>query len=398
MRERLALATPDVVMLCADIEPAYGRFSQNASFFYFTGCTEPGAVLLMYGDGRDVLLVPRYDGMRQRWVANEIVPTETDPALFGVDEVCYLGDRVRGYSLPPLSEQHAYRELVARIIALKKTTGRLFVGALPAVYSLVYDQRLAHDLLEQAAFDRTRVFDAHPVIAQLRRCKDAEEIAAIRSAIAVTKDAQAAAAELMRAGVKECEIQAALEAVFVRAGCLVPAFASIVATGKNATILHYVSHTATLQAGELVVVDIGASWNGYAADITRTYAVDGVMSIRQREIYQLVAQTQAFVASQVAPGMWLRNPQQPTKSLQHITEQYLSDHGFAKAMPHGIGHFMGLQVHDVGDTSEPLAPGDVITIEPGIYLPKEGIGVRIEDDYLVTAQGVQCLSSQIPKL
>jgi Xaa-Pro aminopeptidase len=216
-------------------------------------------------------------------------------------------------------------------------------------------------------------------------------------AIERTAAGQKAAALLMQSGRREGEIRAALEAEFIRLGSSMPAFPSIVAAGGNATILHYLGEDALLQAPQAVVVDIGATYNQYAADITRTYPVDGQFSDRQRALYQIVLDTQAYIASCARPGMYLNNPHDPHNSLQHKTKEFLNQYGLAQYMPHGIGHFMGLDVHDVGDRLVPLGPGDVIAIEPGVYIGEEKIGIRIEDDYLITETGVACLSNGIIK-
>ncbi|MGD1997352.1 MAG: Xaa-Pro peptidase family protein [Candidatus Dependentiae bacterium] len=399
LRSALSLEKNDLVLFCANVEPHLGRFVQNHSFLYFTGCEEPGAVLLMKGDGTEVLLVPRYDGIRQQWVASEIVPSHTNPEDFGVDEVAYLGERVRGYALAPFADPATYQHLMQTVKESLGDDGRLFVDGQPTMHTLSYDRRLALEVAMHANLSTDRVFDIHPQVAALRRRKDDVEIKCIEHAIGITAEAQKAAKAAIRAGARECEVQAMLEAEFLKAGCLVPAFPSIIATGVNATILHYIDHTATLKKGEMVVVDIGAQYLGYASDITRTYCVggDAAMSDRQKELYETVLSCQTYIASVAKPGMWLSNPDKPTQSLQHLTMKFMEDHNLKGAMPHGIGHFMGLDVHDVGDHKQPLAPGDVITIEPGAYLPAEGIGIRIEDDYLLTEDGVRCLSPQIPK-
>ena len=194
----------------------------------------------------------------------------------------------------------------------------------------------------------------------------------------------------------ECEVQASLEYMMTGAGSR-PAFPSIVATGKNATILHYMENNASLQDGQLVVVDIGSVFEGYCSDLTRTYPVSGKFTPRQKELYNLVLDVQKYIADLAKPGMYLRNNNHPDQSLHHLAENYFKKYGYDQYFIHGIGHFLVLDVHDVGAYDQPLQPGDVITIEPGIYLPEESIGVRIEDDYWIVEDGVVCLSEEIPK-
>ncbi|HSW74009.1 MAG TPA: M24 family metallopeptidase, partial [Candidatus Limnocylindria bacterium] len=240
------------------------------------------------------------------------------------------------------------------------------------------------------------IIDVSKEVAILRRKKDKHEIGVMYKAIEVTMLAQEAAAHTIADGVAECEVQGSLEYIFTCSGART-AFPSIVGSGKNSTVLHYVENKDTLRDGGLVVVDIGAEYDYYCADLTRTYPVSGVFTPRQREIYNLVLDTQAYVASIAKPGMWLSNKEKPDQSLNHLAKKYLDERGYGQYFFHGIGHFLGLDVHDVGDHSRPLQEGDVITIEPGIYIAKEELGIRIEDDYWVVSDGVICLSENLPK-
>jgi len=385
----------DTIFLCAALESHSGRFVQDSTFYYFTGLVEPGAVLCIEGDGTERLFVPRYNGVRAQWVSHEITSSDS-PALYGFDAIAYQGDFVGGYSIYPFLNHNMYRDFITYVVDRVGLQGSLYVsGSLK--WSGSYAQQLMWYLSQQIHKFSDFLVDMSSVIAALRRKKDPYEVQCIVHAIERTAAGQKAAALLMRSGRREGEIRAALEAEFVRLGSSVPAFPSIVAAGGNATILHYLGEDALLQAPQAVVVDIGATYNQYAADITRTYPVDGQFSDRQRALYQIVLDTQAYIASCARPGMYLNNPHDPHNSLQHKTKEFLDQYGLAQYMPHGIGHFMGLDVHDVGDRLVPLGPGDVITIEPGVYIGSEKIGIRIEDDYLITETGVTCLSDGIIK-
>jgi len=175
------------------------------------------------------------------------------------------------------------------------------------------------------------------------------------------------------------------------------AFPSIVAAGKNATILHYADCDTQLKKNELLLIDCGASYNHYCADLSRTVPISGKFTQRQRAIYAIVLACQDYIASLVKPGMWLNNKEKPHESLQHLAVEFFEKKGYAQYFTHGIGHYLGLEPHDVGSMQEPLREGDVITLEPGLYLPEENIGVRIEDDYWVIKDGVHCLSEELPK-
>ncbi len=181
-----------------------------------------------------------------------------------------------------------------------------------------------------------------------------------------------------------------------------PGFKSIVGSGPNSTIPHYFASSRQMVDGDLVVVDIGAEYQLYTADITRTYPVNGKFTPRQREIYQLVLDAQSEAARQVKPGEtrllqmngivrpFLKNS--PLRARDANGQEHTMDYFFI----HGLGHYMGMDVHDVGDAMRPMQVGEVFTIEPGIYIKSENLGVRIEDDYVVTATGAEKLSKNIP--
>ena len=179
--------------------------------------------------------------------------------------------------------------------------------------------------------------------------------------------------------------------------CASRAFSSIVASGQNGAILHYTAQDTTMHDGDLVVVDIGARYNYYCADLTRTYPVSGKFTVQQRKLYDVVLETQEYIADIAKPGYWLKNDKRQEKSLHHLACAFLKGHGYDQYFSHNIGHYLGLDVHDVGSYEEPLQEGDVITIEPGIYIPEEQIGIRIEDNYWIVKGGVICLSEQLPK-
>jgi Xaa-Pro aminopeptidase len=240
------------------------------------------------------------------------------------------------------------------------------------------------------------VVDIAPLVAQQRRVKDMREIELMYSAVEITMMAQEAAARAIQDDVLECEVQASLEYIFTASGARA-SFPSIVGSGKNSTVLHYTVNSGTMKKGDLVVVDIGAEYQRYAADLTRTYPVSGTFTPRQREVYNLVLETQEYIASIAKPGYWLNNKEMPEKSLNHLARAFLAKKGYDQYFMHGIGHFLGLDVHDVGDYTRPLQEGDVFTIEPGIYIASESLGVRIEDNYWVVKDGVVCLSEQLPK-
>jgi len=242
----------------------------------------------------------------------------------------------------------------------------------------------------------TMLKDISPILESMRRCKDMSEIELLYKAAEITVLAQEAAAQAIADDVRESEVQASLEYMMTGAGTR-PAFPSIVASGESSTILHYVDNNKMMKDGELVIVDVGAEYNYYSADITRTYPVSGVFNKRQRELYSMVLELQDYLATVAKPGFWINNKEQPEKSLNHLAKEFLVERGYDEYIQHGIGHYLGLDVHDVGDYSKPLQEGDVFTIEPGIYIPEEDLGIRIEDDYWVVKDGLICLTESLPK-
>ena len=194
----------------------------------------------------------------------------------------------------------------------------------------------------------------------------------------------------MECGGTKLEVEAIIEFEFRRNGAERPGFPSIVGSGPNATILHYDRNTRKMEAGDLVVADIGAEYGGYTADITRTYPVSGKFTERQREIYQIVLDAQKAALARVKPGATIRG--RGSNSIHAAALEYIQSKGYGDYFIHGTSHHIGLEVHDVGPVGRPLKPNMVITIEPGIYIPDENIGVRIEDDVLVTETGYRMLS------
>ncbi|HYJ47411.1 MAG TPA: M24 family metallopeptidase, partial [Pyrinomonadaceae bacterium] len=218
----------------------------------------------------------------------------------------------------------------------------------------------------------------------------------------ITGEAQRDIALHLRPGMYEYEVQALLEAAFTRNGSERPGFPSIVGSGLYSTILHYEENHKRIEAGDLVVCDIGAEYSMYTADITRTFPASGRFTPRQREIYQLVLDTQAAAAAHWKPGMTNLDlhlfavdylSKSPLRAKDTDGREYSMEHFFI----HALGHALGMEVHDVADGIHQLQPGEVITIEPGLYLQAEKLGVRIEDDYLVLPNGtLQKLSARIP--
>jgi Xaa-Pro aminopeptidase len=223
----------------------------------------------------------------------------------------------------------------------------------------------------------------------------------IQKAIDLSIDAHLDAMSTMRPGLFEYQVAARMKEIHEMGGCSREAYAPIVGTGFNSTVLHYSGLNDRIEAGDLVVIDVGGEYGAYAADITRTLPANGKFTPRQREIYEIVLGAQNAAIAAVKPGAVLYGG---AGSLQQIVTDYINSHGRDKEgrtlgpyYPHGISHHLGLDVHDPGDRSRPLEPGMVITVDPGIYIPEEKLGVRIEDDVLVTKTGYQILTARLPR-
>jgi Xaa-Pro aminopeptidase len=398
--ERIASEYPSkqgALVLFAGFEHDGAPFRQESSFFYLSGIAEPGVVLFVDLDGKTTLYIPNCGETRAQWVMEPIPLTQENAQELGVDFVKPLGAQCVSYSFHPFFPQAEYEHLLAALSGVRSRGGSIFTLA-PNDQRSCVEQRLLLKRLEEFAPGITdSIVDILPIIAHMRRIKSQQEIEYLYKAIEITALAQEAAAHAIADGVRESEVQAGLEYIITGSASRTT-FPSIVATGKNATILHYNLNRDTLIDGDLVVVDCGAEYDYYCADITRTYPVSGKFTPRQKELYTIVLETQEYIASIAKPGMWISNKEKPDQSLNHLAKKFLKDKGdYDQYMPHGIGHFLGIDVHDVGDGSKPLQEGDVITIEPGVYIPQERVGIRIEDDYWIVKDGAVCLSEDIPK-
>jgi Xaa-Pro aminopeptidase len=266
------------------------------------------------------------------------------------------------------------------------------------------------------------VLDPRVALHELRLIKRPEELTALRKAAAITVEAHLAAMAAGRPGVFEHELEAIINFTFRKSGGRGPGYTSIVGAGENATILHYIDNHCAIADGDLVLVDAGCEYDHYTADITRTWPANGRFSPAQREVYDLVLATQKEAVAKAVPGATIEQIQDlcirrltegmiALDLLEGTADARIEDQTYKKYFPHGTSHWLGLDVHDAGSytlkgKSRPLAPGMVITVEPGLYIPADaasaperlrGIGVRIEDDVAITADGHEVLTAACPK-
>lgn len=388
-----------VIVLFANFEQESLPFTQEATFYYYTGSHEPASALLIdIQKNKSVLFIPNTQNKRAQWIKDAATISQEYVDLLGIDEIKTFGEPIGGYSLPPLHEKSAYTNLLQELKKYCDDQQTIFT-CLPA-YGVRYAQQAAHihrltnnwlPLLTK------QIIDISPLVSAQRCIKDEFELKCMNQAIYLTCLVQATIATRIKDRAGEAEIQADIRGLIAAAeGTL--AFEPIVASGPNACFVHYQQSNRVLQKNDLVIVDCGARVQNYCADITRTYAVNNKFNTRYHQLlYGFVVQAQELIASHAKPGMFLHNPEKPELSLNHIMKDFFAQHNLSHAVLHGIGHFLGLDVHDVGDLSQPLQAGMVITIEPGLYLPTENCGIRIEDDYLITDTGTECLSAELTK-
>jgi Xaa-Pro aminopeptidase len=372
-------------------------FAQEENFYYLTGHNEEeaGLILLPPADSkakkddfqgpREILFLPAKNPAKEKW--NGVRMSPSDP---GIQARAGFAD------VRPFSEMRAMIERLANFY--------------PAFYTILpYEKELGGfpheretvEWLKMAA-PRANLKDIRGNIVELRLIKGASEIALLRQAIDVSLDAHFAAFKMMRPGLWEYQVAAKMVEVHAMGGSEAEAYAPIVGAGPNSTALHYDNLGRKIQDGDIVVMDVGAQYSGYAADITRTIPANGKFTPRQREIYDIVlgAQNAALAALKPGADMCRKSKQ----SLYRISYDYINSHGkdlngkpLGQYYIHGLGHNIGLNVHDPGDSCKPLLPGQVVTMEPGIYIPEENLGVRIEDDVLITETGYELLSRRLPR-
>jgi Xaa-Pro aminopeptidase len=347
-------------------------FFQETNFYYLTGWQEPGAILLVTPPQDDksyaVLFLPRRQPDQEKWTGRKNGPDDSNIGqLTGFDTV-----------LPTDNFETELRKQLDR-------------------YSGIYTVGEASTAQLKALAPMRDISGAGPLIARLRMHKSPAELALIQRSIDATLDAHRAAWKRAAPGLYEYQVAATMTEVYFDEGCERHAYAPIVGSGPNSTILHYSRDSRRMDGGELLLMDVGAECSGYAADITRTIPVGARFTKRQREVYEVVLGAQNAVIAAIKPDL-------PFSDLSKIAREYINTHGkdlhgepLGKYFTHGVSHHVGLDVHDATDFSQPLAEGNVITVEPGIYIPDENIGIRIEDMVLVTKDGARLLSGALPR-
>ncbi len=364
----------------------------SANFYYLTGLAESRAALLLAPQGARIGIGARHPGpdyVRGRMVRQILFLPASDPlaARWGED-----GTATAEHWTP----ERAGVDVILEATELAPLLGRLLQEA-PTLYYVrgVPPSLVGHEDEDAAFVSRVRqrffgvaLHDATPTVHELRRTKDEAEVRAIERSIELTAEAVGRTLGLLRAGMHEYEVEGEISRVYRGHGAG-HAFDPIVACGVNAVFPHYKDNAAEIEAGRLLLIDTGAVLNGYCSDVTRTVPVDGRFDKRQREIYETVLSAERAAIELCRTGALLADIH---AAAFHVIESA----GFGRYFIHGTSHHLGLETHDAADIHRPLTAGSVITVEPGIYLPDEKIGVRIEDDVLVTTDRPRVLSEAIP--
>lgn len=360
-------------------------FRQDSSFWYLTGITEPD-VLLVMDKTKEYLIVPSRSASREAFDGS--VSFEALSATAGIEDV--------------VDDKEGWKRLTSR---LKRVQNVATLAAAPAyiethgMYVNPARRRLIRRLRAESA--SLEVLDLRQHMTKMRMVKQAPEIAALRRAVEATCSTFEHIKQNIASYRYEYEIEAEMTAMFRKHGHN-HAYAPIIASGKNACTLHYMSNNDGIAQGSLVLLDVGAEAVGYAADISRTYAA-AEPNKRQRQVWQAVLDVQEFAFEAVRPGVVIGEYE---KSIEAFMGEKLRELGLIKTIehesvrryyPHATSHFLGLDVHDAADYERPLEPGMILTVEPGIYIPEESIGIRIEDDVLITDTGIEVLSASLDR-
>jgi len=375
----------------------YYPYRQDSDLFYFSGINQEKTILLIAPDHpdeslREVLIIRRSNQKLETWVGHKLIPEEAR-SISGIKTIRFHDEFEAILAILMMHVEHIYLNLPE----LPK-----FIPELPN-----RNLRLAHELKMK--------FPAHtynrlaPIMRDLRTLKSEEEIALIRKACLITRDAYLRVLQCLQPGIMEYEVEAEITYEFIKQGARGHAYQPIIASGINACTLHYTSNNAFCAEGDLLLMDFGAEYGNYAADCTRTIPVSGKFTPRQQELYQSVLDVFRFACRLMKPGSSINKVHHEVCrrfGQEHVRlglytavalENQSADNPlYQEYYMHGTSHFLGLDVHDVGNKDAEFRPGMVLTCEPGIYIPAENIGIRLESNLLITHDGNEDLMKDIP--
>jgi Xaa-Pro aminopeptidase len=371
-------------------------FRQNENFYYLTGWTEPEAMLLLVPKAakganqaveldKEILFIPAHDYRQERWTGPKLGPDDADA--------------LARTGFPTVKSMTLFASELQEAL---KTFTKIYTEQTPQPES--GEECFVPEMLSRLKklAPLANFGDFRQTLTHLRMVKSPGEIVLIRKATEASIEAHLAALKATRPGAWEYEVAARMVYEFERLGCEWPGYPPIVGSGFYSTVLHYAQNSKQMVDGDVVVMDVAGAYGGYSSDITRTLPASGRFTPRQRELYEIVLAAENAALAAAKPGMLLGRG--GTQGLHQIVYEYINTHGkdlhgqpLGQYFIHGLSHSVGLNVHDPFDYNQPLQPGMVVTIEPGIYIPEEKIGVRIEDLILITKDGYELLTRRLPR-
>ncbi len=369
-------------------------FRQNNNFHYFTGVETPDSLLVLDGmEKKSHLFLPLFTARERRSEGPQLEPGEKAEQLTGMDQVHALHEFI-----PFLAATLARRNLFTSKIIYVATwpeelpspdfSFRQFLKS-----QQPWDNRLTREgyFLRwlQERFPLTTVKSYDPIVQAMRRVKTAREIEMMRRIGGITARGVNEAIRATRPGMYEYQVAAAADFVYASSGALRLAYADIVASGPNGNIWHYMANRRRMQAGETVLMDSGAEMNYYGADLTRTWPVSERFTPEQEKMYKCVLEASLSVIEAIRPGVTI-------KQLSELARKIFEKHGYGKYSTGGIGHYVGMAVHDVGDAEDPFVPGVIFNVEPILDIPEKQVHIRLEDTILVTESGRENLTRESP--
>ncbi|WP_040207112.1 aminopeptidase P N-terminal domain-containing protein [Neobacillus jeddahensis] len=362
------------------------HFVPNRNFYYLTGLAEPKLMLLVHKTKQTVdeyLFIEKSDPVLEKWVGKTI-STEEAAEASGIDQILFIEqfDALLTRTLMGSKLTNLYLDLERRELDLVTSAAQPFAAKMQANYPYLSIQNV------------------YPDICELRLLKSPEEVDEIKKAIEITSSGIKNVMSHAKAGMKEYQLEAYFNFSLKSEGVKDFAFPTIVASGPNGTVLHYDKNNASAEDGSLVLLDLGAQWNYYNADISYTFPVNGTFTEKQRTFYNIVLKALKETTALIKPGVPFAKLNEHTKKV--LAEECIKVGLMTEASElvnyyyHGVSHSLGLDTHDVGNYRDMvLQPGMVLTVEPGLYIEEEAIGIRIEDDVLVTEDGHEVLSKNI---
>ena len=373
------------------------KFKQNADLYWLTGIEQEDSMLILYPDNaekkyREVLVLVRPNELKEKWDGKRLRAKEAE-VISGISTIVWL-DSLDGLLQPWI---HA-----AETIYLNTNENDRKSNLIP-----VRDYRYAEEMRKRYPLHQYK--RSATVLKQLRAIKTAREIVVMQQAIDITEKTFRRLLSFIRPGVMEYEIEAEIFHEFLRNRATGQAYGSIIASGDRARTLHYVSNNEVCNDGELILMDFGAEYGGYCADLTRTVPVNGKFSKRQKEVYNACLHLHRYAASILKPGITLLDYTE--KVGEEATRQFIKiglldkadvknedkqNRAYRKYLYHGISHHLGIDVHDLGPRLQPIEAGMVFTVEPGIYIEEEKMGIRIENNFWITKNGNKDLMKNIP--